>query len=361
MLSYPINITVDTNVFEAAKYDLSESSVLSLLRDYVKAEKIKLYISNIVLREIDAHLGKIGSGLYTKIRKNRKELLEKACDQIIKTSNLELYVTIPDKHIIIKNIRDSFNEYIKSIDPVIFDNSTIIIDDVLDDYFSIEPPFAESGEKRKEFPDAFIAKQIRANFKSEDTLVIISNDEGFKAACQKDRNYIFVDSLGELFNLINEQDSKYQKIIERLGQSLSDITNSITNEINDEQNIIVNGLSYDRKGQVSGYDYSETFLRSIENVSCKLHVVEDIKDNDVIVTLSCSADIEMNCIFEDFDNSPWDSEEKEYLFVDAIHVIEKHKPNFPVRVFFNLNNSDMKIVIPKLILGGDSRVKRIIE
>ena len=101
MLSYPINITVDTNVFEAAKYDLSESSVLSLLRDYVKAEKIKLYISNIVLREIDAHLGKIGSGLYTKIRKNRKELLEKACDQIIKTSNLELYVTIPDKHIII--------------------------------------------------------------------------------------------------------------------------------------------------------------------------------------------------------------------------------------------------------------------
>lgn len=360
MLSYPINVTVDTNVFEETKYDLSENSTLCLFREYIRAGKIKLHLSNIVLREIDAHLERIGSRLYSRIRNNRKELIEMACDEIIKTSDLELYVTIPNKDKIIKNIKDSFNDYINSLEPDIFDNSTIIIDDIIDDYFNMEPPFAKSGEKRKEFPDAFIAKQIRARFKNEDSLVIISKDIGFKNACQKDREYVFVDSFGKLFNLINEQESKYQNVIERLGHSLSNITERIKNEINDNQNIIVNGLSYDSKGMVSGYNYSETYLKSIENVSCKLHVVDDIRDDNAIVTLSCAADIEMDCLFGEFDYVPFDGKE-EYCLVDTVHVIEKHKPRFPVRVFLNLNSSDIKLVIPKLILGGDSRVERIIE
>ena len=43
MIKYPIYVTVDTNILDAAKYDFSEKSVFQLLVNYVKKEKWKLY------------------------------------------------------------------------------------------------------------------------------------------------------------------------------------------------------------------------------------------------------------------------------------------------------------------------------
>ena len=47
MYKYPIALTIDTNVFDAAKYDFSENSTLQLLTKYVKDKKVQLnFISN---------------------------------------------------------------------------------------------------------------------------------------------------------------------------------------------------------------------------------------------------------------------------------------------------------------------------
>lgn len=43
MLKYPICITIDTNVFDATKYDFSESSPLGLLKKYVQKGKSKWF------------------------------------------------------------------------------------------------------------------------------------------------------------------------------------------------------------------------------------------------------------------------------------------------------------------------------
>ena len=39
MFKYPIAVTIDTNIFDEAKYDLSENSTLRLLENYVKSGK----------------------------------------------------------------------------------------------------------------------------------------------------------------------------------------------------------------------------------------------------------------------------------------------------------------------------------
>lgn len=36
MFKYPINVTIDTNIFDAARYDFDENSTLQLLTKYVK-------------------------------------------------------------------------------------------------------------------------------------------------------------------------------------------------------------------------------------------------------------------------------------------------------------------------------------
>lgn len=51
MIKYPIYVTVDTNILDAAKYDFSEKSVFQLLVNYVKKGKVKVVLSNIVVME----------------------------------------------------------------------------------------------------------------------------------------------------------------------------------------------------------------------------------------------------------------------------------------------------------------------
>ena len=43
MIKYPIYVTVDTNILDAANFDFNEKSTLQILVNYVKKEKWKLY------------------------------------------------------------------------------------------------------------------------------------------------------------------------------------------------------------------------------------------------------------------------------------------------------------------------------
>ena len=55
-MDYPISVFLDTNIFVACKYNISEDSQLGILLRYIKSGKIKLFLSNIVKREVEAHI-----------------------------------------------------------------------------------------------------------------------------------------------------------------------------------------------------------------------------------------------------------------------------------------------------------------
>ena len=42
MLKYPITITIDTNLFDSVKYDMSDGSQLQILLKHVKDGKVKI-------------------------------------------------------------------------------------------------------------------------------------------------------------------------------------------------------------------------------------------------------------------------------------------------------------------------------
>ncbi|MGB5055479.1 MAG: PIN domain-containing protein [Nitrospirales bacterium] len=63
------------------------------------------------------------------------------------------------------------------------------LDDVVDWYFQIEPPFAK-GKKSKEFPDAFILSVLEEYHRDHGArIAVISHDNDFKKACAK-RSFI---------------------------------------------------------------------------------------------------------------------------------------------------------------------------
>ena len=229
---------------------------------------------------------------------------------------------------------------------------------VLGDYFETKPPFENSEKKKSEFPDAFIAQQIRKRFGETEEVVIISNDKGFIRACGESENHLFFSSLGKLYNAISKEDAAYDETMAVIKDLQLRISAAVKEYIKGNENIDVHGLSYDKDGIESGYDYSEVYLHSISDVTFSVHSVDEISENKSIVTLSCKADISADCYYEDYANAPWDPEEKEYVFVDTIQMREEHKARFGCRIEIDREAKTFKVFPFIVALGGDSRSNR---
>ena len=359
MLKYPIPVTIDTNVFDAAKYDFSENSTLSLLINYVQKGKIKIVLSDIVIREAKKHICKQASELCRIARELRTEALNESTENLIDYVGLHRLIEISNKKEIVEKATKLFENFIKNINAEILSLDLINLDTILDDYFSINPPFESSEKKRKEFPDAFIANQIRKKFGEDEMVAIISKDKGFKKACQYTPNHLFFDTLGDLYDKINKEEKiAYNETIDIIKDLQLSISSHILEHIKSNENIDVKGLSYDKDGIESGFDYSEFYLYGISDTSFAIHSIDGITDTHSIVTLSCKSNISVNCFYDDYENAPWDSETKEYVFVETIEMREEHAPNFACRIELDRQAKTFKLLPFIVILGGDSRKNR---
>lgn len=360
MFKYPIAVTIDTNILDAAKYDLSEGSTLQLLKDYVDEGVIKVVLSNIVVRESKKHLAKQVNKVCSIARKLRTEVLQESTEHLVNYIGLNRLLEIAkDKSALIDKSDELFDNFIREINAEILGTDLINLDRIIDDYFEINPPFEEGEKKRKEFPDAFIASQIKKRFGETEDVAIVSNDNGFKRACQKTQNHFFFNSLGALFDTINkEKEAAYTETINTIKELQFRIGSAVSEYIKFNENIDVRGLSYDKDGIVSGFDYDEFYLYNISNVTFMVRSVDEMSDKTSKVTLLCNATIFADCYYEDYDNAPWDSEIKEYVFVDSIKIREEHDAKFGCRIELDRETKSFKIFPFTIILGGDSRKDR---
>ena len=359
MFKYPLVVTIDTNIFDAAKYNLSDASTLRILENHVKSGKIKVVLSDIVVQESKRHIAARVKEVCGIVNIARNSALKVYNEHLISSIGMnEMFRIVESEDDIIAKEEKVFDDFLCAIDAEILGTDLIDINSVLSDYFGAKPPFEESGKKKSEFPDAFIAQQIRNRFGETETVVIVSNDKGFIRACRESENHLFFNSLGALYNAISKEDAAYDDTIAVIKELQLRISAAVKEYIKGNENIDVHGLSYDKDGIESGYDYSEVYLHSISDVTFSVHSVDEISENKSIVTLSCKADISADCYYEDYANAPWDPEEKEYVFVDTIQMREEHKARFGCRIEIDREAKTFKVFPFTVILGGDSRRNR---
>ena len=359
MFKYPLAVTIDTNIFYAAKFDFCATSTLKTLENYVKSGKIKVVLSDIVVRESKRHIADQVKKICGIMRKARATALEGSTEHLINTIGLgEILKIVTNKNELISKGEEMFDDFLRTISAEILGADLIDVGLILGDYFETKPPF-ENGEKKKsEFPDAFIAQQIRKRFGETEKVVIVSNDKGFVRACGESKNRLFFNSLSELYNAISKEDAAYDETMAVIKELQLHISAAVKEYIKDNENIDVHGLSYDKDGIESGYDYNEFYLHSISDVTFRVHSVDEISDNISIVTLSCKAGISADCYYEDYANAHWDPEEKNYVFVDTIKMREEHKARFGCRIEIDRAEKTFKVFPFTVILGGDSRRNR---
>lgn len=360
MFKYPLAVTIDTNILDAAKYDLSDGSTLQLLKNYVDDGIIKVVLSNIVVREAKKHLAKQVKKVCSIARKLRTEVLQESTEHLINYVGLSRLLEISkDKDALIQKSEELFDNFLSDINAEILGIDLINLESIIDDYFEINPPFEDGEKKRKEFPDAFIANQIRKRFGEAEDVAIVSNDNGFNKACKEAPNHFFFGSLGALFDAINkEKEEAYAETINVIKELQFRIASTLIEYIKSNENIEVRGLSYDKDGVETGFDYDESYLHNVSNIAFRVHSVDEMTDKYSKVTLLCKADISADCFFEDYANAPWDSETKEYVFVESIKMREEHTARFGCRIEIDRETKSYRIFPFTIILGGDSRKDR---
>lgn len=125
-----------------------------------------------------------------------------------------------------------------------------------------------------------------------------------------DKTNEYKEKLAEAQNIIN---SKIEEIIQHLNDDLDD-----------ESRITLTGMEYDKDGIPSGYDYDEIYFTEHRIDDLKLFVIDHFDENSIIARLRCTAYIEAECSYDDYDNAIWDSEDKEYVFLESVTNVEKH-------------------------------------
>ena len=357
MIKYPLNVTIDSNIFDSNMYDFESGSNLQLLTNYVKKGKIKIYLSNIVINEISKHIKKHAYDVAATINKACKELRKEHSDCLLKSIGVERYLNKTNRNQLANKAQESLDDFLDTLNIKILNNndSNIDIDRIFEDYFEYNPPFEHSEKKRKEFPDAFIAAQIRNQFGQNEQLAIISNDNGFKNACNSGRNYLLFNSLNEFYDRLNREEEDYDEAVSTINSINADILADIKEKLLSNDCVIVNGLSVDKDGIESGHDYDETYVEFASDISAIVRSIDDMDGNHISATLLCTANIHVDCYYEDYDNAVWDPEDKEYIFLETKQIHEIHKARFGVRIDYSISKKRYHLSNFNVYLGGDTR------
>ena len=127
MFKYPLAVTIDTNIFDAAKFDLCDTSTLKILENYVKSGKIKVVLSDIVVRESKRHIADQVKKICGIMRKARAAALEGSTEHLINTIGLgEILRIVTNKDELISKGEEMFDDFLRTI------NAEILGADLID-------------------------------------------------------------------------------------------------------------------------------------------------------------------------------------------------------------------------------------
>lgn len=365
-MDYPISVFLDSNIFIACKYDISEDSKLGILLRYIKAGKIRLFLSNIVKREVETHICEDAESAVGYFEKALKDAQKRIDGKTLAKTSLHSCFNLPIKELVKSELKTEFEQYLLDCNAIILDNQGITCDAILNDYFSGVAPFENREKKKHEFPDAIMIAKLKKEFPEEKVLWVISDDEGFKQALHCSPQFQCLSRLQDLYDLINKNEHTYREIKKYFSSNADQISSTILKEL-EASDIEVDGTDCDRKGTVEGFDYDETDVLEISNLKVKLDSVDEISEGNAIVTVRCSAHFSVYGSYDDFDSGIWDSEDKEYVFVPHYDVYEEHEADFycELKLCFQEESPDYSFSVESvkcdIKLDQDSRVERHVQ
>lgn len=296
-------VIIDTNAFDSKYNDFCGyfNSIIPSFFKSLSEQNIKIISHPVLIGETKKHIqfGVGGKTLNQKVTNTinaltrNKEILKLVSfdynDILAKLEQLDLE----------KNNLQAVERLFSKAEMLSYSDPAIIFDK----YFKNEPPFSESGDKKSEFPDAFIIESIMDYLKghSTDSLLIISNDNDWTKSFYGKDKISMVDNIDDALKLLNNQEKNINYIIETLYQDIKDYfaENTTTETWFDIHN-------YELESDI---DIEEVKLDDISDN----YVPLVISENKIVLQITVKLLVDGATTIFDYDNSVWDSEIRTYI------------------------------------------------
>lgn len=301
----PINaVLIDTSAFHNRQCDfagitsemipmflrLLESNHIPILSHPVLDNEIRKHIkeSQIVerTREFCRHVKKC-KGILAAIGYLPEEILEKADPKITEGSILKAYESFKKNFYMLPYVEAH---------------------EIFEDYFNTKPPFSATGDKKSEFPDAFVLKSLLKYCDSnpESHVLVITDDKDWENTLSEKQSIIIVKTLKEGLSFLWQQlGNKTEFITQIWGPMIPQIMKEISSKAESE--------AY-RVDDIYDFDDIEISRVHTTNMIGNMTPLE-ITNNSALIQVSASLEVDGMIEYLDETRSQWDKEDKCYYFV----------------------------------------------
>lgn len=292
-----VEIFLDTNVFESAKFSYSSKTFVNFL-EYCNANEIKLKITDVVKHEVFKRIKSNISESFEKIDKQNLGVVAASFDIDTNISKLNFIEKLTNK------LNEKFNDFLDDNEIEIL-NSNYDIHELTYQYFNQLSPFTE--QKKYEFPDAIILLTIKKYMQDNTykTIITISNDKSFKDFSEENGidNFSFISNA--LDYLIKHPNVALVKAYEK---QISAIKDEICKRIeNNKDDFIL-------------YSYDSIDFVDVEDIDILEILINDLNitnynQTDKSILLEASVSIQFSCkaYYPDPDTIIYDKEDGKYF------------------------------------------------
>lgn len=194
-------LTIDTSIFEKNSLAL-ESGLLAQLEQFRESE-FELVIANTVANEVKRHLAKNATdatkALRTALAHTAKHRVLSSTHQQELTALSSLATADDDMR-----ARKRFDDWAQRVGAnVIHEDEFASIGEVMRRYEAGEPPFAETGEKKQEFPDAVALSTLEGWAEDRNTQILaVAHDKDWQRYGAQSKRLVVVDDLADALSTI---------------------------------------------------------------------------------------------------------------------------------------------------------------
>ena len=336
-------VLIDTSAYYNRQFDFSginsamiptflrllESNHISILRHPILDDEIRKNIQ-------DSHFVTNAQKLCRCARKSKALLASKGimCEDIL---------AAVDPSSVVNSLLDAYAEVNRNAIMLSYGDA----EKVFYDYFHARPPFSLTGNKKAEFPDAFVIKGLLKYCENhtEAQILVVSSDPDWKNALEDCAQVYIVQTLKDAMAFLWQQFGDKTEFVTHIWspmipQIMSEIASAAECEA-----FVVEDI----------YDFENIDITEIRATSMIGDMTPlEVTDNSVLVHASASLSLNGTIDFLDEDRSQWDSEDQSYYFTaytrmgfeDASAEIEcEVRLSFPADGSMkNINVDDVKIV-----------------
>ncbi|ENH4364370.1 DUF4935 domain-containing protein [Vibrio fluvialis] len=308
-------ILVDTSIFDGNALRL-EKGLLGKLTQFKKSP-IEFLFPDVIKNEVKNHLE-------NKIKVSRSALekaLNDAGDHLFfegSELNQAKQILIDSREI--EGLAESrVNNFIESTGALVLESGEYVsVTNLLAEYFSSKPPFAETGKKKNEFPDAIVLMAVEAWAEQNDIHVLaVAKDGDWESYCASSHRIDYQQDLSQALSNFNSTNAPYALLANLESALKNDTADAFLSAIESGLESTFDGFTPDQEADSPFYweaEGSHGWFKEFELLSNEFRIID--KDEGWVV-LEALASITVEAEGE-FSLSVYDSIDRDHVYMGGI-------------------------------------------